>query len=69
MRDGKAIRRKHAGLNYHILDFCCCGLSRVISHGSYWIEMMLADLVRSAKEICSRRLLELDELYSYWSSR
>jgi hypothetical protein len=33
--------------------------------GSYWIEMMLADLVRSAKEIRSRRLLdELDELYS-----
>lgn len=33
--------------------------------GAYWIEMMLADLIRSAKEIRSRRLLdELDELYS-----
>ena len=33
--------------------------------GGYWIELMLADLVRSAKEIRSRRLLdELDELYS-----
>jgi hypothetical protein len=30
---------------------------------AYWIEMMLADLVRSAKEIRSRRLLDkLDEL-------
>lgn len=33
--------------------------------GVYWIELMLGDLVRSAKEIRSRRLLdELDELYS-----
>jgi hypothetical protein len=33
--------------------------------GAYWIELMLGDLVRSAKEISSRRLLdELDELYS-----
>ena len=33
--------------------------------GTYWIELMLGDLVRSAKEIRSRRLLdELDELYS-----
>jgi hypothetical protein len=33
--------------------------------GAYWIELMLGDLVRSAKEIRSRRLLdELDELYS-----
>jgi hypothetical protein len=40
------------------------GIHRV-RMGSYWIEMMLADLVRSAKEIRSRRLLdELDELYS-----
>ena len=31
----------------------------------YWIEMMIADLVRSAKEIRSRRLLEeLDALCS-----
>lgn len=33
--------------------------------GTYWIELMLGDLVRSAKEIRSRQLLdELDELYS-----
>lgn len=33
--------------------------------GAYWIELMLGDLVRSAKEIRSPRLLdELDELYS-----
>jgi hypothetical protein len=33
--------------------------------GAYWVEMMQADLVRSAKEIRSHRLLEeLDELYS-----
>ena len=32
---------------------------------SYWIEMMLADIVRSAKEINNRRLLEeLDGLFS-----
>jgi hypothetical protein len=32
---------------------------------AYWIEMMIADVVRSAKEIRSRRLLEeLDELCS-----
>jgi hypothetical protein len=37
--------------------------------GSYWIELMLGDLVRSAKEISSRRLLdELDELYSVLES-
>jgi hypothetical protein len=37
--------------------------------GSYWIELMLGDLVRSAKEIRSRRLLdELDELYSVLES-
>jgi hypothetical protein len=37
--------------------------------GAYWIEMMLADLVRSAKEIRSHRLLdELDELYSVLES-
>ena len=33
--------------------------------GAYWIELMLGDLVRSAKEISSRRLLDdFDELYS-----
>jgi hypothetical protein len=37
--------------------------------GSYWIELMLGDLVRSGKEIRSRRLLgELDELYSVLES-
>jgi hypothetical protein len=37
--------------------------------GAYWIELMLGDLVRSAKEISSRRLLdELDELYSVLES-
>jgi hypothetical protein len=37
--------------------------------GSYWIELMLGDLVRSAKEIRSHRLLdELDELYSVLES-
>ena len=40
------------------------GIHRV-RMGSYWIELMLGDLVRSAKEIRSHRLLdELDELYS-----
>jgi hypothetical protein len=33
--------------------------------GAYWIELMMADLLRSAREISNRRLLdELDELYS-----
>jgi hypothetical protein len=33
--------------------------------GSYWIELMIADLIRSAKEIRNRQLLdELDELCS-----
>jgi hypothetical protein len=33
--------------------------------GAYWIELMMADLIRSAREISRRRLLdELDELYS-----
>lgn len=37
--------------------------------GTYWIEVMLGDLVRSAQEISSRRLLdELDELYSVLES-
>jgi hypothetical protein len=32
---------------------------------AYWIELMMADLARSAREIGNRRLLdELDELYS-----
>src|SRR5882672_7246027 len=40
------------------------GIHRV-RMGSYWIELMLGDLVRSAKEIRSHRLLdEIDELYS-----
>lgn len=40
------------------------GIHRV-RMGSYWIELMLGDLVRSAKEIRSHRLLdELDELHS-----
>ena len=39
------------------------GIHRV-RMGSYWIELMLGDLVRSAKEIRSHRLLdEIDELY------
>ena len=37
--------------------------------GAYWIELMLADLARSEREIRSRRLLEeLDELYSVLES-
>ncbi len=33
--------------------------------GAYWIELLLGDLVRSAKEIRGHRLLdELDELYA-----
>lgn len=37
--------------------------------GEYWIELMLGDLVRSAKETSSHRLLdELDELYSVLES-
>lgn len=40
------------------------GLHRV-RIGAYWIELMLADLVRSAKEIGSGSLLqEIDALYS-----